>query len=114
VSAFNPRRENWSEEPKKIVEQIKWELQHIDKCDIIFMHLAKESVSPISLYELGLLQGGKLRDRKMILSCDPDFSRNFNVWVTTGDEKFLNSNIELFSDFDSATKRLIELLSKED
>jgi hypothetical protein len=57
------------------------------------MFLAPGSVSPISLYELGLLQGGLAANKKVVLCCDPGYTRKNNVVVTTSHPLYLNLNI---------------------
>lgn len=78
---FNPRRKSWdsswkqSIENKQFVEQVEWELDHLDSCDIIIMYLDENTTSPISLLELGLhAVSGKMR-----VVCGENFYRKGNV-----------------------------------
>ncbi len=76
---FNPRRVLAPSEEDEIDYQINWELDHLQKADIIFMFLAADSVSPISLLELGLyLNAGK----PLIIVCEPGYTRRQNVNIT--------------------------------
>lgn len=74
---YNPRRaEGFKNEDQD--EQIRWELDHLDKADIILMNLLPSSRSPISLLELGLYaESGKL-----IVICPKEFYRYSNVRIT--------------------------------
>lgn len=102
VAIFNPRREVWNNsiDPKDaesefLKEQILWELNALDKADIIILWLAG-SASPISLLEMGLFA----RSGKLIVGCDSSFYRYANVFWTcqhTGCTlvQDLNSVIEL-------------------
>lgn len=52
---FNPRRENFPiHDPNASEEQIKWEFNAIEQCDIFSMYFcADNSDQPICMYELG-------------------------------------------------------------
>ena len=106
VGIFNPRRVVSTSDQKEIERQINWELKSINRCKIIFMYLAEGSISPISLYELGLLQGGKADGKLVIVYCDPGYTRKNNVIVTTNNDYFHHPSIRMFTDFDKAFKSL--------
>lgn len=55
IALFNPRRENFPINDKTAAyDQIKWEFNAIEKCDIFSMYFAAgESDQPICMYELG-------------------------------------------------------------
>lgn len=52
---FNPRRKNFPiNDPNASEEQITWEFNKLEECDIFSMYFVEsESVQPICLYELG-------------------------------------------------------------
>ncbi len=77
VNVFNPRRSNWDKDAgsKEIVRQIDWELEHLEKADIIVMNILEDSKSPISLMEIGLFA----RTRKLMVFCPEEFYRYDNV-----------------------------------
>lgn len=76
---FNPRQAEWH--PERIGEmdyQVNWELEHLEKADIILMNFVDGSQSPITLLELGLFaQSGKLK-----VICTDKFYRYDNVRIT--------------------------------
>lgn len=79
----NPRREDWNASVKQeytdpvLYQQVNWELENLEKADIILMYLDSETKSPISLLELGLFaKSGKLH-----VVCDPGFWRQGNVEI---------------------------------
>jgi len=82
---LNPRRDEWDaswrqsiQEPK-FREQVEWELDGLDRADVIAMWFAAETRSPITLLELGLhARGGKL-----IIGCPPGFWRRGNIEVVS-------------------------------
>jgi hypothetical protein len=78
---FNPRRNSWNASWKQQIdnpnfkEQVEWELNALEKADIIIMHFLKDTLSPISLLEFGLYaQSGKLK-----VVVDPEFWRKGNI-----------------------------------
>lgn len=78
---FNPRRDEWDSSWKQSIEndqfreQVEWELDALDQCDLIVMCLLPGSQSPISLLELGL----HAEHDKMIVYCPEGFWRKGNV-----------------------------------
>lgn len=77
---YNPRRDNWAKDATddEVAEQIHWEQKRLDDSDLIFMSFGDNSVSPISLLELGLYA----KDNKLIVFCNPKFWRYVNVRET--------------------------------
>lgn len=78
---FNPRRNSWNASWKQQIdnpnfrEQVEWELNALEKADMIIMHFVKDTLSPISLLEFGLYaQSGKLK-----VVVDPEFWRKGNI-----------------------------------
>ena len=79
---YNPRRADWpsSEDHAEIDKQIKWELTHLERADLIVMNILGGSKSPISLMEIGLFA----RENKLFVFCQKDFYRYDNVRVVCG------------------------------
>ena len=82
-NVFNPRREDWDSswiqtyESPQFSQQVKWELNALEKSDIIIMYLDPNTKSPISLLELGLHANNK----KLWVVCPDGFWRKGNVEV---------------------------------
>jgi hypothetical protein len=82
-NVFNPRRVDWdatwvqSYENAQFSQQVKWELNALDKADWIIMYLDPATKSPISLLELGLHANSK----KLLVVCPDGFYRKGNVEV---------------------------------
>jgi len=78
---YNPRRESWNSSwEQKITndqfrEQVEWELTALDDADIIVMYFDPNTMSPISLLELGL----HATSGKLIVCCPEGFWRKGNV-----------------------------------
>ena len=58
--------------------QIRWELEHLEKADLIVMNILGTSKSPITLLEMGI----HIRSGKLHVACEPSFYRYDNVKVT--------------------------------
>ena len=111
INIFNPRRVVAPDE-ELISSQINWELDSIARCEFIFMHLAANTISPISLYELGLLQGNNRigqKSKTIVVACDPLYTRKTNVKVTLAHEYFKNNDIMFTHSFEGG---LIEIRKK--
>lgn len=87
IVIFNPRRETWfpnieqSSKNKIFNEQVTFELDHIEIADGVLMYLQPETLSPISLLELGLLAGLNYSQNlnKVVVCCPQGFWRRGNV-----------------------------------
>ena len=83
IDIFNPRRTDWdsswsqSMDNKPFVEQVNWELDHIEKASLVVMYLDPTSKSPVSLLELGMLA----RSGKVVVCCPDGFWRKGNVEI---------------------------------
>lgn len=100
---FNPRRESWDASWKQEIqnpqfkEQVEWELNALEKADIIIMYFVKETLSPISLLEFGLFaKSGKLK-----VVVDPEFWRKGNIDIVC--EKY---GVEQFETLDHLINEL--------
>jgi len=103
VIFLNPRRDDWDnsweqkESSPEFNRQVNWELEHLDKADIIFLYLSPETKSPISLLELGLYADSK----KIIVCCPDGFYRKGNVDIVC-----TLYDIPLYNRMDAAIGRL--------
>jgi hypothetical protein len=96
---INPRRDDWDsswhDNSDTFNEQVKWELDNLEKCDVIIMNFEKGSKSPISLLELGLFA----KSRKIIVICPDGFYRKGNVRIVCERHKIpLYENLNEFID----------------
>lgn len=82
---FNPRRDDWDDSWEQSVHdanfngQVNWELDNIAKADIVFFYFEENTMSPITLLELGLCIGWQ---KKIIVCTHPNYQRNGNVRIT--------------------------------
>lgn len=74
VTILNPRRDDWDsswiqeQSNPQFNHQVNWELNNLDRADIIFMYFAPDTKSPISLLELG-----KYVSTNMVVCCPKGF-----------------------------------------
>lgn len=73
---LNPRRKVFTEETE--TEQINWELNALEMCNLIMMWFPKDADAPISLFETGLY----LRSGKLLLGVENGFFREKNLLIT--------------------------------
>ena len=99
ITVVNPRRDDWNNEwnsrkfHPSLVEQINWELDHLEDADVIVFCFDPNTMSPISLLELGLFA----RSNKVIVYCPEEYFRVENVATVCSRYKipFVNSLSEL-------------------
>jgi hypothetical protein len=91
---LNPRRNDWdstwtqSINDENFYKQVTWELEGLEKSDIIVMYFDPTTSSPISLLELGL----HARNKKMIVCCPDGFWRKGNVDIVCKTYNILQLN----------------------
>lgn len=77
---LNPRRDDWDSsweqrfEDPNFSQQVKWELECLERCDWILMYFAPGTESKISLLELG-----SFRHKSIVVVCPEGYSRKGNV-----------------------------------
>lgn len=70
ITIYSPRREEeWSFDMEN--EQAAWDISMMDAADYIILHLTGESVSPVSLLELGVF----INSPKLFFSINDDYVR---------------------------------------
>jgi hypothetical protein len=81
LTIANPRRDHFDvRDPSMSVEQIEWEFRWLHRCDVISFWFPKETLCPITLYELGMWQNsGKL----ILIGVHPDYKRRVDVEIQT-------------------------------
>lgn len=114
VMIFNPRRDDWNKDWKQDIsnppfkDQVLWEMEYLDRVDVIALFFQPGTMSPISLLELGLL----VKEKKLIVCCPEGFWRRGNVQVIC--ERFKIPLVENIEELAEQVKgRLVDLLQKE-
>ena len=82
-TVLNPRRDDWdvsweqSIENDQFREQVQWEMSALDRADHILMNFCSDTMSPITLLELGL----QATSGRLVVACPMDFWRRGNVEI---------------------------------
>lgn len=78
INIFNPRRSEWPSDSdhNEIEKQIIWELDLLERADLIIFNILPNSKSPISLMEIGLFARSP---HKVGIFCENNFYRYDNV-----------------------------------
>lgn len=75
--AFNPRRDSFDITNESDSEfQIEWEFDHLNLSDAILFWFPKETLCPITLYELG---AAATKGKTIFVGCHPEYARSFDV-----------------------------------
>lgn len=114
ITILNPRRADWDLSwPQDIscpqfAEQVEWELEHLEKADIIAMYLQPDTMSPISLLELGMY--ATERGNKLVVCCPDGFWRRGNVQVVCAryGVKLVEALREMRTEVEGRLQRLLE------
>ena len=103
IVMFNPRRDYWDNKLKAttdnpiFVDQVKWELDAMEQSSYILMNFQENSLSPVTLLELGLY----VDTYKLIVCCPKNFWRSGNVKMICD-----RYNIKVYETLDSAMTEL--------
>lgn len=108
VVALNPRREAWDaswrqsiDEPR-FREQVEWELDGLERADLVAMWFAPETKSPITLLELGLFA----RSGKVVVGAPEGFWRRGNIEVVCA-----RYGVPLVADWETFVARIVGALT---
>jgi hypothetical protein len=72
---LNPRRDEW--DASLLRDQVKWELDGLERAALIAMYFAPESKAPVTLLELGLFA----RSERLVVCCPEGYWRRGNVEI---------------------------------
>jgi len=87
IRILNPRRDDYDAGQKQSIdnpyfkEQVTWELDGLDRSDLIVMYLQPDTLSPISMMEIGLYINTLDWNKHMIICCPEGFWRKGNIEV---------------------------------
>jgi len=74
---IDPRRDNFdASDPKMTEEQIAWEYRHLRRVSQIAFWFPKETLCPITLFELG---AALERHQDILVGCHPDYARAMDL-----------------------------------
>lgn len=82
---LNPRRDDWDASWEQKIEngefyrQVSWELTALERANHILFYLAKDTMSPISLMEIGLFAPNPKPGQQIVVVAEEGFQRKGNV-----------------------------------
>lgn len=82
IIIFNPRRDDWDStwiqriDNPHFKQQVIWENEYMNECDIIIFNFLPGSKSPVTMLELGL----HIKDN-IVVCCPDDFYRSGNIHI---------------------------------
>ena len=87
IKVANPRRLDWNKDAVQSIddpyfnEQVNWELDHLDRANLVLFYFQPSTMSPITLLELGRHLSTSRRPDNTIVCCPQGFWRRGNVEV---------------------------------
>lgn len=103
---FNPRRPNWdssweqSPSNPNFLEQVTWELDHIENADIVFFNFVPGTMSPVTMAEFGYIV---CTGKYPIVCCPKDFWRSGNIRIMCE-----RADITCFDNYEESVESLIQ------
>lgn len=103
LTLFNPRRNGWdmNADFNESEKQILWEHDHLKRAETIMFWFPKETLCPITLFELGKYL---VSDKKLIVGTHPEYQRRFDVQVQCRLER---TNMHIHDDLEEMVWSLI-------
>lgn len=106
IVVFNPRRKNFDvKDPKGSEKQILWEHLHLRAADAISFWLAKETVGPIVLFELG---AHMMTSKPIVIGIDPEYERKQDVEIQA---KLARPDIKIVYSLENLAKEIFKLFN---
>lgn len=114
LTILNPRRKDFQPNAVQSInnpyfrEQVEWEMEAIENCDILFMNLIPDTKSPISMMELGFILGRDTKEHLFVV-CPKTFWRrgNVEIMLNTFAPNGLNHLYDSYSDAMEDLNRLL-------
>lgn len=105
---LNPRRANFPiHDPTAAEKQIKWEYDHLRKASAVSFWFPKETLCPITLYELGKQSA---LDKLIFIGVHPEYLRRRDVEIQT---RLTKPEIEIVHDLESLSAQIKKWIKYE-
>ena len=103
ITVLNPRRKNFDvNDPRMEEEQIKWEFDHLLKADACSFWFTKETLCPITLYELGKQT---VLNKTLFVGVHPNYKRKKDVEIQT---KLERPEVDIVYSLDDLAKQVYD------
>jgi hypothetical protein len=103
---LDPRREWWPNDPRVVEQQIEWEHRHLRRADLIAFWFPRETLCPITLYELG---AWSMTSKPLVVGVHPAFGRRFDVDTQT---RLVRPDVPVVSSLDALAAVLREKMKE--
>lgn len=77
---LNPRRDDWPDDPAEIERQVRWEHRHLRAASALLFWFPRETLCPITLYELGCWS---MTGKPIAIGVHPEYPRALDVKLQT-------------------------------
>lgn len=102
-AVINPRRADFPiNDTNAAAYQIKWEFAHLRRVDMIVFWFRKETLQPITLYELG---AWSMTQKPLVVGIEPGYERELDVEVQTA---LVRPDVVLLDSLEELAKMLVE------
>lgn len=118
IRILNPRRDDYDGGQKQSLnnpyfkEQVTWELDGLDRSDLIVMYLQEGTLSPISMMEIGLYINTLDWKKEMIIFCPTGFWRRGNIEVLVDRFPFHSRLVDNYEEFENLIIQKIKSLGE--
>lgn len=101
LAVINPRRKSYNQnEPGLEEEQITWEFKHLKKVSAVSFWFPKETLCPITLYELGK---ESTTEKPIFIGIHPDYARKNDIEIQT---KLLRPDVKIVNSIKDLVKQI--------
>lgn len=108
LTLLNPRRKNFQENNTDIEkQQITWEFDHLKKASAVSFWFTKETLCPITLYELGKQSASK---KPIFIGVHPNYKRKRDIEIQT---KLILPEIKIVYSLNDLAKQIIFWAKKD-
>ncbi len=103
ITLLNPRRKNFSQkDPGMEEEQISWEFDHLMKASAVSFWFTRETLCPITLYELGKQV---VSVKPVFIGIHPEYARKKDVEIQT---KLARPEVKIVYSLEDLSKQIKE------
>lgn len=109
VTILDPVNKNWDGSWKESASfqpfktQVEWELEGLERADIVVVYFGKQEKAPITMMELGLSIG---RQKRVIVGCEDGFYKKGNIDIVCQ-----RANVDVLSGVEEVIKTVVGILN---
>lgn len=103
---LNPRRSDWPEDPAEIERQIEWEHRHLRKAAALLFWFPRDTLCPITLYELG---SWSMTGKPLAVGIHPEYPRALDVRIQT---RLARPEIAIVHSLEDLADRTLEMWTR--